>query len=319
MTKIFEASCLNVNNNKNEENNINYIDYDCYSDTKNARLLNFKLVSIEEGENENNNNLNAINLDNLVNNTNDIEKSESILTESERNKYLLFKVDEESKNIKITDIKSNIVINGKTNKILTDELTINLLFTNKEIVNCKINAKDKDNSKLICSAKLSPVSRYNPYNKFFFEEEEILGTNNNYYFIGLKDIEIENKVYEQVSERDEEEEQGNVKKNKKNNGVIVGLLFGGSVIIIVIIVSIIINRKKLEDLLNKGKLKGEEEDMNYKTTDNEKEIIKKRKNKKDNDTNTEILSKTYSKHSKNSRKNRKKKTHKSQNTEKKNE
>lgn len=319
MTKIFEASCLNVNNNKNEENNINYIDYDCYSDTKNARLLNFKLVSIEEGENENNNNLNAINLDNLVNNTNDIEKSESILTESERNKYLLFKVDEESKNIKITDIKSNIVINGKTNKILTDELTINLLFTNKEIVNCKINAKDKDNSKLICSAKLSPVSRYNPYNKFFFEEEEILGTNNNYYFIGLKDIEIENKVYEQVSEGDEEEEQGNVKKNKKNNGVIVGLLFGGSVIIIVIIVSIIINRKKLEDLLNKGKLKGEEEDMNYKTTDNEKEIIKKRKNKKDNDTNTEILSKTYSKHSKNSRKNRKKKTHKSQNTEKKNE
>ena len=315
-SKTFEVSCLNIDYIKNEENNINYVDYDCYCDTKNTkRLYNYKLSSIEEGEYKNEENLNAINIDNLLKEINDIEKKESTLASSEVNKYILFDIDENSKKIDITDIRSSIIIKGKTNKVLTNEISLNLLFTNGQNVNCKLNAKDKDNSQLKCSTKLSPVSKYNPYTKLFFAEEEIKGEVNNFYFIGLRDVEIENKVYEQVIEEgDEEELEKNNNKSKKNNGLIVGILFGGGVIITIILVSVIINRKKLENLLKKDKI--EEGDIDYKTTDNEKEKhIKKRKKKHDIESNDEIRSKTYSKHSKNSRSKNKKKSKKYKNNE----
>ena len=117
---------------------------------------------------------------------------------------------------------------------------LTLSDTDNEKAKCEIDAKDKDNALMNCTADISKIILNKQNIILNFKEQEMKGDNNNIYFIGLNDIEI-------INLGDEEKDNSNNESSKGTNiGLIVGLVVGLGVPIIasLAIVIIIIHKKK---------------------------------------------------------------------------
>ena len=239
-----ETSCeFESQSYNNNDATITYVDYKCNLNSDKDLINDFKMDSITEGEQQDDENLKALDLDNLVNNIDDINKYDSSFDENELNKYILFTVDNNSKIFEEKDFNNfNFTIHGITNKIMSNNLKgfLTLSDTDNEKANCEIDAKDKDNALMNCSADISIIILNKQNITLNFKVQEMKGDNNNIYFIGLNDIEI-------INLGDGEKDNSNNESSKGTNiGLIVGLVVGLGVPIIasLVIFIIIIHKKK---------------------------------------------------------------------------
>ena len=147
----------------------------------------------------------------LISKINNIEKEESLFTQTELNKYILFTFDKTIKKLEINCTDSNFVIPGKTNKALDVKITGKLSFsdTNNKNFDCELDAKDKNNASMLCHVNVSQISEEYHMEKLNFEEEEIIGNDNNAYLNGLKEIEIFSKKIQIIINDDKDKDNNN--------------------------------------------------------------------------------------------------------------
>ena len=191
--------------------------YDCFANINFQGLSNYKLSSISEDEYKNTENLNSININNLVKKVNDIEKEESLFTQSELDKYILSIINEESKLIELDNTVSKFVISGKTNKAMSNNLSgkLSLSDTNEKEFNCEVDAKDKDKASLLYNVNISKYAEEFQKEKFKIEEEKIIGESNNIYFEGIKDVELFSKKIK-INSENPNSENNNDNNNNTN-------------------------------------------------------------------------------------------------------
>ncbi len=300
----FKTQCQYSSHIDSQDSDLKFVDYDCFANTGSTSLSNYKLNSINDNEYQDKDNLNALNLNNLVEKTNNVEKEESSFNQNEINKYIIFNIDDKSKNIKSNITDNNFIIYGKTNKVMSNNLSgkLSLSDTNQKSFDCEIDAKDKDKASMICDVNITDLALKFQRDKFKFEEVEITGENNNIYFEGIKDIQIfSNKISinpdninDNNNDNDNNDNSDSEDKNKKI--LLIVIICVGIVLVIAIIgISIYCYKKKKNKNINEVHIKEEKkESRNAKNnivlnTENNDIIInkpkrtkKKKKSKKKN-------------------------------------
>ena len=279
-------TCYDINSGCNkchEENNLfkcdeasinfgYYIDEDLRED--------YKMDSISEGNYEDKGNLKEFNLDGLVKKVDDITKDNSVFGRNELNKYILFIIDDDSKQIQGESIENfNFTISGITNKPMANNLLGQLTFLNTDDkkASCEIDAKDKNNAFMKCDIDAKEINFTNK--QISIKEQEIEGQVNNIYFDGLNDV-----LFIGIEPGNE-----NQKKSKKNIVLIIVLVLASAVFIsLVVSISLFFYQKKhiqnttknivdLNTYNNKNTL---ENNANPQTTENLVQGKKKEKRKR---------------------------------------
>ena len=234
--KSFKTSCEFFEEMENSDSQLKFVDYNCYFDSDKDLKDNYKMDSISEGNFEDKGNLKAYNLNDLVKNVDDITKDNSVFGRNELNKYILFIIDENSKEIKGENIENfNFTISGITNKPMSNKLLGKLTFlnSNDKKASCEIDAKDKNNAFMKCDVDAKEIDFTNK--QISIKEQELEGQDNNIYFDGLNDV-----LFIGIEPGDE-----NQKKSKKKIGLIIGLVIGLVVCLsIAIFVSLYFYKKK---------------------------------------------------------------------------
>ena len=239
--KAFETSCEFYEAlESNDDSEIKFVDYNCNFDSNEDIRLDYKMDSIKEGDYQDEDNLKAFNLDELVKNIDDISKGNSVFEQNDLNKYILFTVNNSSKQVETKNIDNfNFTIFGITNKPMANNLIGVLTFseTDNRTANCKIDATNKDNATLICNANIKEIDFTNK--KISIKEQELQGQYNNIYFDGLGDVKFIGVSGGEGSG------VGDIDNNIESyEALIAGLVVGSVSIIVIISISVYCYRKK---------------------------------------------------------------------------
>ena len=270
-SETFKTQCQYSSYIDSKDSDLKYVDYDCFANTGSKSLSNYKLSSITDNEYQDKENLNALNLNNLVMQTNNAEKEESSLNQNELDKYIIFNIDDKSKNIKTYITDKNLIVNGKTNKVMDNNLSgkLSLSDTNQKSFDCEIDAKDKDKASMTCNVNITKLSEEFQRDKFKFEEVEITGTRNSIYFEGIKDIEIlSNKISMNLDDVNNNNNENKKDKNKKKKILLIAGISAGIVLTIAIVgITIYCCKKKKNNNINELNIK-EDKKQNKKEKNN---------------------------------------------------
>ena len=264
-TDKYKTFCEFENEINNDNGDIKFVDYKCYFDADKDLRDYYKMELLTEDEYKDIHNLIALNLEYFIKDLENTEKNKSSLDQDELNKYILFIVDDKSKFILIGNNNNfNFSINGKTNKIIDNNLYgfLSFLNTDNKKAVCEINATDKDNAVLTCNTNITDIRMNNLNFNISFKEQEILGKNNNIYFDGLNEV-ILSYIIENNNNNNIEENN----KNKNKVGLIVGLIIGFLVLIAIIIISIYFFKRFMKSKIEENKIKPA--DINIKVFKNE--------------------------------------------------
>ena len=255
--KAFETSCeLYEELESNDDSEIKFVDYNCNFDSNEDIRADYKMDSIKEGDYEDEDNLKAFNLDELVKNIDDISKENSVFDQNDLNKYILFTVDNSSKQVETKNIDNfNFTIFGMTNKPMANNLIGVLTFseTDNRTANCEIDATNKDNATLICNANVKEIDFTNK--KISIKEQELQGQYNNIYFDGLNDVEFIGVFGADGSGGG----GGDIENNLESyEALIAGLVVGSVSIIVIVSISVYCYRKKKQIMETKMENKTED-------------------------------------------------------------
>ena len=228
--KTFKTSFEFSEEMENRESELKIVDYNCYFESNEDLREDYKMDSISEGNCEDQSNLKAFNLDGLVKNVDDITKDNSVFGRNELNKYILFTIYENSKQIQGESIENfNFTISGITNKQMANNLLGQLTFLNTfdKKASCEIEGKNKNNAFMKCEIDAKEINFTNK--QISIKEQEIEGQDKNIYFDGLNDV-----LFIGIEQGDNNNGE---KKSKKNIALIIVPVLA-SVVFISLLVSI---------------------------------------------------------------------------------
>ena len=256
------AMCEALDTVDETSDNLNIIDYECLANnTGNNDLTNYNLGGIEEGENSGllkKSNLNTLTEGKTMD---DFIKTDSVFTDEDLVKYVIFKMDE-IQNQKAINYLFDFEIAGLLNKQIDNgkqniELDLNEI---EEKVKCDFTVENDLQAKLNC---LLDINKYKNINSFSFKTSEIKTEANEIYVPKLDEVLLLNDIPNDIKKK---------KDKKMNIAIIIGCVIAGVVLIGVgVVLSLLLTkkRKEINNIIQINQINGKEEQNEVRRNEDE--------------------------------------------------